>query len=243
MNAENSNPLSIPADLYKHEQTRWHAWTLFYLGMIAGVLYCRIALLPDMAAAEDKALEGLTWMLWLAAAVLSYLWCLTIVALRASTHAWREVIIAIEKGDEHNAFTGVEDRVWAYGWRDDLAWFLHFWSGPPSVTRLMGFLATLMTPTFAGMAISEFVGNTSLRTWATGFGAVLSLVALPAFLAFGRYCAGKLGKLGSFFLSDILLIARWSALRLQIQVRWYKLKIAVRVRLRASRRGHGNQGE
>lgn len=237
MNSEDVTSREIAAGLFKHEQTRWHAWTLFYLGLIAGVLYGRFALFGDGGPNEGDPVAKLSWMCWALAAVLSYLWCLTIVALRASTHAWRRVLLSFEKRNSRKAlkiFKRVERFFRWYGSSKDLRWFFCFWRGPPSVTRLLGFLATIMTAVFGGMAWSEGTGDISAGTWIAGALVTLCLVAVLSIAAPAwRWTT----KLGSARASGIDILVKWRGSAFLVKMRRYASKIRIRVQLRASKTG------
>lgn len=167
MNDSGSSDREVAAGFFKHEQTRWHAWILFYIALIAGVLYGRFQLQPGGVSVPPRpdSLAELSWLCWVAASVLSMLMLQSIMALRASTHAWREVLWALERGDLQQVFGAVEEHVSQYQpMRDFLKLHIPF-KGPLSVTRQFARLATLMSSCFAGLAWVEWRENVSGWEW------------------------------------------------------------------------------
>lgn len=135
------------------EHTRWTSWSLLFLGII-GATFVGIEHLKEVIP---------LWFIFVFDAIVSFSWLCVILNIRATTHAWSQTLIAIEKDDNIKPFRYHDDVRNDFSiWRDigsnlcvvpqngkDNREFKIF----SSVTRVLTLLSFIMVIIFVGIAI------------------------------------------------------------------------------------------
>lgn len=81
----------IAVKMFHREHDRWYQWGLFFMGFITSIYLIGDKYLP-------------LWMLCYLASAASFVWVIVVQNMRASTDAWRRIIIKIENGKKIRVF-------------------------------------------------------------------------------------------------------------------------------------------
>jgi len=165
------SPYEVAVRMFQREHDRWRQWALFFFGIIAFIFIL----------AEKNPEVMPFWLPCFVAALVSAFWVAVAQNIRASTHAWRQVLFKIEK-DQHTQVFHCHDENWS-SWNrlEDLRVTLRIWKPDTwlSVTRILALLGVVLCIIFfitGSFALISWLGYDHLVTLLLGailFGAVV----------------------------------------------------------------------
>jgi Ca2+/Na+ antiporter len=120
----------LAVSMYHREHTRWNHWALFFFGSIVSlfVLYGHVRIILPL------------WVPLFICLILSIMWILVALNIRATTRSWEETIIGLGSNlNSGQAFQLFREHLEKFSRSEDLLDSLRFWSKEPyiSVTRLL----------------------------------------------------------------------------------------------------------
>jgi hypothetical protein len=114
--------------MFHREHDRWTQWALFFFGSIASI-FVLSQYLTNMIP---------QWVFCGLAAFTSFSWILAGLNIRASTYAWRQVVMALEAGNNFRVFTKHRKICDNFDRWNDLAQTLRLSAAGPNSTRKQG---------------------------------------------------------------------------------------------------------
>ena len=136
-----SKEKDIAVSMYDREHARWNQWALFFFGSITAlfVLYGNVKdILP-------------LWAPLLISTILSLMWVLVALNIRATTRAWQLTITELEDNENPGkAFTIFEKKLTEFSRLRDLKDTMRLWTKEPyiRVTRLLTLFGVLSAAFF-----------------------------------------------------------------------------------------------
>jgi len=125
-----SDEKELAVSMYHREHSRWNHWALFFFGSIVSlfVLYGHVKIILSL------------WVPLFICFILSIMWILVALNIRATTRSWEETIIDLGSNlNNGQAFQLFIERLEKFSRSEDLLKSLRFWSKEPyiSVSRLL----------------------------------------------------------------------------------------------------------
>ncbi len=128
-----SEEKDIAVTMYHREHARWNQWAVFFFGSISAlfILYSKVNGILSL------------WALFLICTILSLMWVLVALSIRASTDAWRKTIAEFDDNENSGkAFAIFAKKLEEFPRFRDLKETVQLWTWEPyiRVTRLLTLL-------------------------------------------------------------------------------------------------------